>query len=158
MSNSIKDNIFIELAKLLGTIKVTSGYVNTIAKVHTEVVMPGQLLEFPCIVIDQGQEKQVATASKGLIEKVMVVYLDCYISDSNNLQKAIRSLERDIERLFYHDLYTSGVGYSINNTAFETKIMGSEPFGTVTEVPNGGVTIELQVWYHQKITDPTLKS
>jgi hypothetical protein len=158
MAESVKEKIFVELEKLLLGIKSTSGYVNTVAKVYTEVVMPGELKEFPAIVIDQGQEKQVATPSKGLIEKIMTVYLDCYLYDSNHLAKAIRTIERDIEKLMYGDVYGAGRGFSINGSAFECKIIGSEPFGTVTEAPNGGVTIELQIWYHQRITDPTLKS
>lgn len=158
MAESVKEKIFVELAKLLRSIQILSGFTNDVKKVYTEVVMPGELKEFPSIVIDQGQEKQVATPSKGLIEKIMTVYLDCYVFDSENLAKAIRTIERDIELLLYKDVYTTSKGYSINGSAFEAKIMGSEPFGTVTEAPNGGVTIELQIWYHQKITDPTQKS
>lgn len=158
MADSVKEKIFIELEKMLLSMKETAGYKSDIKKVYTEVTMPGQFTEFPCIVIDQGPEKQVATASKGLIEKVMIVFLDCYVHDSNNLSKSIRTIERDIETLFYGDIYGESRGYSINGSAFETKIVGSEPFGTVAEVPNGGVTIELHIWYHQKINDPTQKA
>jgi hypothetical protein len=162
VAESVKEKIFQELKKLLETIKKDNGYETEVRVVHSEVVPIGDIADFPAIIIDQGAEENLTGSgtrrTMGLMEKRMTVFLDCFIYEADNMQRAIRKIEQDIEKLFWGDKYSTAKGYSINNTAFELDIIRSEPFGTIIDRPNGGTSIELAIYYHQKDTDPTLKA
>lgn len=150
---SVKDDIVNALAALLATITVANGYQSEVRKVYTENISNGTMQDFPAIVIDSGPDIRMRR-NLGLMWKKWTVLLDCYVYNEENVQKEVRKLEADLEKLFYADRYSATpVGMNISGTAFELEIESFDPFGTIATRPNGGVTVELAIYYHQRDTN-----
>lgn len=151
---TVKDAWVDSLADLLETITEANGYKTDVKKVYTEEPQIDKLAELPAIVVYVGADSTIRRPS-GLHWKRCLVTLTVYLFSQENIQQAERDAEADIERLIYGDRYTTGIGFSLNGKCFECNITNVDPFGTLSERPNGGIDVLLQVDYHQKDADPT---
>ncbi len=152
MADSVRTKIRKAFKARLETIDGTGGYLTKVKKVNTEDVSVEKMSSFPVINIVLGNEEVVsATDSTGIMEKKLSVFLDCYLQDPATLQDSIDRLVQDIEKCLIGNV----AGYGLNGTCSELYPVSIQPFYLECNEPDGAVTITMNVFYSQKLTDPT---
>ena len=147
---TVRENILANIKTTLETITITNGYGNNIASVQRWNKRGNALRQVPCIVVNAGQEEKQMSPNPFFSCKLSV-YLDLWIrqdeSDSQSTDSLLSGLLGDIEKSLMVD-NTRG-GYAI-----ETNIKSNVPFETVEGQPHAGLTIELEVLYQHRQSDP----
>lgn len=149
---TVRENILSNIKTTLETITIANGYANTIASVQRWDKRGNVLRQVPCIVVNAGQEEKQMSPNP-LFTCRLSVYLDLWIrqdeSDAQPTDTLLSSLLGDIEKALMVD-NTRG-GYAI-----ETNIKSNVPFETVEGQPHAGLTIELEILYQHKQSDPSV--
>ena len=149
---TIRERILANIKTTLDAITIANGYVNTIASVQRWDKRGNALRQVPCIVVNVGQEEKQMSPNPFFTCKLSV-YLDLWIrqdeSDSQPTDSLLSSLLGDIEKSLMID-NTRG-GYAI-----DTSIKSNVPFETVEGQPHAGLTIELEILYQHKQSDPSV--
>jgi len=152
MADSVRTRIRKAAATLVRTVRKSSNYLTDVAEVNTEDVDLGNMKNFPCVNIVLGTERVLKRAeSRGAIDKVLPISLDAYFVAPKNAQDIVDNFIQDMEKLFL----ASATGYSISGTCRELMFSSNAPVYLTVNKPNVAVTIELEVYYSQSITDPT---
>lgn len=145
----------------LETITAVNGYNNTIRRVYDPPVPFDTMREYPSINIIWGRERRLTDAEFGLgnnpkLTLRLDVQFDCVLHSVNNMQLDQDEILWDIQKYFGENYYVpkeSG-GYGAFNCIYSE----STPFGIDSNKPNCGINIVMELYYTQRLKDPTKKT
>lgn len=151
MSNTVRENICLNIETVLKTITVANGYANTLASVQRWKQQGNLLKSCPAVIIKAGPETKSPARSYNLTDCRLSAMLDLWVreaeSSTADSEVAINSLFGDIEKAMNVDVKRGGY-------ARDTRILSATPFETVDGEPLCGLAIELEIIYAHKQTDP----
>jgi hypothetical protein len=143
-------------------IKTSSGYNTTIKHAYDPEVSIDEVLEYPSVLLDEGSEDcansnigshlQTGGNEAGL-HNSFDLSLHCCLNEVNNAREARNKIKADIQKYFgLHPRIPNSFGV---DTAFNCFYRGATPWGVDKQKPLTGITVDIRVWYRQKLTDPT---
>ena len=149
---TIRERILANIKTTLEAITAVNGYSNTIASVQRWDKRGNPLRLVPCIVVNAGQEEKQMSPNPYFTCRLSV-YLDVWIrqddADSTATDVILSDMLGDIEKALMIDNTRGGF-------AIDTNIKSNVPFETVEGQPHAGLTIELEILYQHKQSDPSI--
>ncbi|MCA9400382.1 MAG: hypothetical protein KC713_02055 [Candidatus Omnitrophica bacterium] len=149
---TIRERILANIKTTLEAITAVNGYSNTIASVQRWDKRGNPLRLVPCIVVNAGQEEKQMSPNPYFTCRLSV-YLDVWIrqddADSTATDVILSDILGDIEKALMIDNTRGGF-------AIDTNIKSNVPFETVEGQPHAGLTIELEILYQHKQSDPSI--
>lgn len=154
MSNTVRENIFLNIKTTLEGITIANGYANTLASVQRWKQQGNPTKSSPTVIISAGAETKTPARSYNLTHCTLGVMLDVWVreaeSSTSDSEVILNSLLGDIEKAINVDITRGGY-------ARDTRIMSVANFETVDGEPKCGLIIELEIIYAHKQTDPYTK-
>ena len=149
---TVRENILANIKTTLEGITIANGYNNTIASVQRWDKRGNALRQVPCLVVNAGQEEKQMSPNPNFTCRLSV-YIDLWIrqdeADAQATDTVLSGILGDIEKALM-----------VNNTrggyAIDTSIKSNVPFETVEGQPHAGLTIELEILYQHKQSDPSV--
>ncbi len=110
------------------------------------------LAAVPCAIISIGRESKQPTPNPQAT-CTLPVFIDIWTrqddSDDTPTDTVLNALSLVVEKALTADIYRGGY-------AEDTNILGFIPFETIEGQPQCGFTLEIEVQYQHKLTDPSL--
>lgn len=153
MPLTIRENILANISTVLNTISIANGYANNIASVQRWKQGGNNLRQVPCIIINAGSEDKEQEPNP-LVTCRFSVSIDIWMRHDEatvpgSTDTILNSLLGDIEKALMVD-HTRG------GNAQDTNISGNVSFETVDSQPYAGITVNVEILYRHKITDPSI--
>lgn len=115
-----------------------------------------QMTRYPTVNILLGQERRQGDRYIGnnqLFDILLPVQFDVFLDDQNDSSLATDKAIADFQRYFGNNYYIKPAAES--RRAFNCLWLASTVWGTERQVPSCGVSLDFEVFYSIKITDPT---
>jgi len=150
MPDTIRELIIKNIKTAVEAITVANGYENTITNVQRWDYRSNPLVDIPRIVIVSGPEQKDFSADPFYLNKFNV-FLEVATrqteSDITPTDQILNSLIGDVIKAVMQDV-TRG-GYAI-----DTLVQSVEPYSTIDDQGEAGVTVDLLIKYEHLITSP----
>jgi len=152
---SVRTNLRTAIKAKLLTIKTSNGYNSTVAQVYDPPQDIERMVDFPSINIYWDKEDRIDREIQGnnqLYNLRMVAQLYCILHDTNDLPLAQDKLLADIQRMVGNNHYVPDANG--NATAFNVVYLGATPYGPAEGTPNGGIIVEVEIFYSVNVKNP----
>lgn len=114
-----------------------------------------KMTEFPVVNLQWGIERRSNTHLMGndpLLDLSMTLQIDVFLSEFNDPSLSIDKVIADFQKYFGVNYYVRPAGS--DRTAFNCLYLSATPWGTEVETPSCGVSLEFEVWYSIRLTNP----
>jgi hypothetical protein len=155
--SSIRTNLRSALKSCVLEMTVAAGYNYTYRRVFDPIRNMEKMTEYPSVNILLGQERRLGDRYIGnnpILDILLPVQFDVFLHDMNDTSLAQDKAIADFQKYFGINYYIKP--QSSSRTAFNCIWLSSTIWGTEVEVPNCGVTIDFEVFYSIRLTDPNV--
>lgn len=153
MADTIREKILKNIKTTLESVTTGNGYDNTVGSVQRWKKQGNATSEasITCVIYPGPETKQ--PRPNPLFTCRLPLMLEFFVlqdkEDTLSTDERLNSLLGDIEKALMVDITRGGF-------AEDTDILGNEPFLTIEGQPNAGLTVDIEVLYRHKQTDPEL--
>lgn len=153
---SVRTDLRNALKSCVREMTVAGGYNYTYTDVFDPPANMEAMSSYPTVNILYGTERRQGDRHKvgnnPLFDILLPVQFDVFMHDINNTSLAQDKILADFQKYFGYNYYVKPA--SGNRTVFEAMWLSSTPWGTESEVPNCGISIDFEIYYSIRVNNP----
>lgn len=114
-----------------------------------------KMTEFPVVNLSWGTERRLNThlvSNYSCLDLAILMQVDVFLSEADDQSTEIDKVIADFQRYFGANFYVRPAGE--NRTAFNCLYLSATPWGTEVQNPACGVSLEFELWYSIRLTNP----
>jgi len=153
--SSARTNLRVAFAACIKEITEAAGYNFTYRHVYDPPLNMEKMSEYPSVNLLWGQERRTndhLTGNNPLLDLSITLTCDVFISEYNDPMLSVDKVIADFQKYFGSNFYVQASGGE--RTAFNCLYLSATPWGTEVERPSCGVSIEFEIWYSIRLTNP----
>jgi hypothetical protein len=158
LNTNVKSDLRSALQTCVKEMTVAAGYNYTYTRVFTNPKNMEEFDEFPAVNILFGNEQRQGTTHQinnaGKFTILLPVQFDVFLNDSNNITLARDKVLADFQKYFGLNYYVKPS--TSERTVFEMVWLGDVEWGTEVQKPNGGISIDFELYYTIRRNNPNL--
>jgi len=152
---SVKTTLRNAIVDCIKEMSVAGGYNYDYSSVNDPAINMEQMVAYPTVNVLYGSERRLNARTLGnnqLYDILLPVSFDVFLHDINDTSLAQDNVLADFQLYFGNNYYVKPADG--DRTVFEARFLSDTPWGTEREVPNCGITIDFELYYSIKISNP----
>lgn len=158
--SSVRTNLRNAIITCTKEITVAAGYNYDYLQVFDPPINMENMSIFPTVNVLYGRETRQndkwKTANYGLYDVMLPVQFDIFLDDNIDTSLAQDKAIADLQRYFGKNYYVKPA--TGDRTVFEIAWLASDIWGTETQTPTCGVSIDFEIYYSFRVNNPDLST